>query len=1039
MLLINKVKINELNTYREEYLDCLKHNISNSIITKIIIWVDDPDHNIPKLSNKVDVFFKKDQSIFNAIEVSKKLTPEEIIIFSTTLCKFNHDLFKIKSEVGGQTVLTDGGNYFIFARNCQLSDVGQINGIFPLTRKKINLHTENQSVLKISHKSSGEVKAEIKPIIKAKSEQKVNFTPFRKKVLEKVGEFNSQKIIKRKGVIPQVEVKRRSKKLDVIIVSVNYNDLLIVSLSHNVKIFENITVVTSPDDLLCQKICQKFGVNCVVTNVMYEGGAPFNKGKAINEGIKSLDNPDFILLIDADIVLESKIDIDSLNEDVLYTSSRLICKSYQIYKTWKDRNLDIEKVGRLENNKGIGFFQLFNISNSNVDRENPYPENSQNASWSDLIFRDKFPRKSDWGGKTIHLGDPYINWDGRVTRRFLTDEEFLEILNRNYYDYKENDWGVYDFKINNSKYGCLNLKNQKSISYHRSGWRYALESMYIINSEIGIRTECFLESIFCWSGKKSKSIKENWIGFLHNPIDTEKSYLSKTNSIDIFDSKNFLESLKMCSGIFVFSKFEQKKLKEKLNKLGFKIPVNSILHPVERCEIKWSYEKFIKDRTILHVGWWLRDLTPFYGLKTEYKKIRIKLNDKIEDFLRRNFTTQSLDVFEISNLDAIEYDSMLSSSIVFLNLIDAVANNTILECIERQTPLLVNKIPSVVEYLGEEYPLFYENLEDLNFLLQSEKILEAHEYLKKLKCEYSLGRQVESSEIYSKISNFRTLFLPGDFDDSLGGVYNPGFCKFEGKDFFLPRIEKFTEYERVQNNLWKTTTAVPKMVEVDENLKIKKVIDLKLKNYSGGRIEDFRLFEHKGTLYSNHILVENNSIFPVLSSINLKSREMDIIGRIEIDKKLNKVEKNWTFISIRNDLFLIYSLSPLLVYKVDINNMKGSLIKNSNDILNWSKSGYISASTNPIIMNDGSLLMGFHSRDEKKIYHQGFLLMNDRFDILRITKEPYLSGGDFDGINKNVIYTMSIKETESHIECFAGDGDYKSISYKIKKEDLWRK
>lgn len=430
MLLINKVKINELNTYREEYLDCLKHNISNSIITKIIIWVDDPDHNIPKLSNKVDVFFKKDQSIFNAIEVSKKLTPEEVIIFSTTLFKFNHDLFKIRPEVVGQTVLTDGGNYFIFARNCQLSDVGQINGIFPLTRKKINLHTENQSVVKISHKSSGEAKAEIKPIIKAKSEQKVNFTAVRKKVLEKVGEFNSQKIIKRKGVIPQVEVKRRSKKLDVIIVSVNYNDLLIVSLSHNVKIFENITVVTSPDDLLCQKICQKFGVNCLVTSVMYEGGAVFNKGKAINEGIKSLDNPDFILLIDADIVLESKIDIDSLSEDVLYTSSRLICKSYQIYKSWKDENLDIEKVGRLENNKGIGFFQLFNISNSNVDRENPYPENSQNASWSDLIFRDKFPKKSDWGGKTIHLGDPYINWDGRVTRRFLTDEEFLEILQK---------------------------------------------------------------------------------------------------------------------------------------------------------------------------------------------------------------------------------------------------------------------------------------------------------------------------------------------------------------------------------------------------------------------------------------------------------------------------------------------------------------------------------------------------------------------------------------------------------------------------------
>ena len=38
------------------------------------------------------------------------------------------------------------------------------------------------------------------------------------------------------------------------------NDYLLVSLSHNIKIFENITVVTSSDDLMCQKICEKFGV-----------------------------------------------------------------------------------------------------------------------------------------------------------------------------------------------------------------------------------------------------------------------------------------------------------------------------------------------------------------------------------------------------------------------------------------------------------------------------------------------------------------------------------------------------------------------------------------------------------------------------------------------------------------------------------------------------------------------------------------------------------------------------------------------------------
>jgi hypothetical protein len=207
-----------------------------------------------------------------------------------------------------------------------------------------------------------------------------------------VKDLGQPTIIKRKGVVPEPNIQKENifRRLDVVIVSVNYNDLLLVSLQHNSKIFENITIVTSSDDILCQKICQKFGVNCVITDVMYEDNAIFNKGKAINEGIKSLKNPDFVLLIDADIIVKEKININELNKNVLYSSDRWICKSYNLYNQWQERNLNIEKIGRNEGDKGIGFFQLFNISNSNIDREKPYPEMSNNAAWSDLVFRDKF-------------------------------------------------------------------------------------------------------------------------------------------------------------------------------------------------------------------------------------------------------------------------------------------------------------------------------------------------------------------------------------------------------------------------------------------------------------------------------------------------------------------------------------------------------------------------------------------------------------------------------------------------------------------------
>lgn len=76
-----------------------------------------------------------------------------------------------------------------------------------------------------------------------------------------------------------------------------------------------------------------------------------------------------------------------------------------------------------------------------------------------------------------------------------------------------------------------------------------------------------------------------------------------------------------------------------------------------------------------------------------------------------------------------EYDDLLSKNVVFLKLHDAGAVNTIIECIVRNTPIVVNKIPSTIEYLGDAYPLYYERLDDIPELLTLENILSAHTYL----------------------------------------------------------------------------------------------------------------------------------------------------------------------------------------------------------------------------------------------------------------------------------------------------------------------
>jgi hypothetical protein len=88
----------------------------------------------------------------------------------------------------------------------------------------------------------------------------------------------------------------------------------------------------------------------------------------------------------------------------------------------------------------------------------------------------------------------------------------------------------------------------------------------------------------------------------------------------------------------------------------------------------------------------------------------------------------SVEIISTLNNDA--YDELLIKNIVFLNLVDASAVNTVLECIARCTPLLVNRLPAIEEYLGANYPFFYDTLAEANTKCSDlEQIQNAHDHL----------------------------------------------------------------------------------------------------------------------------------------------------------------------------------------------------------------------------------------------------------------------------------------------------------------------
>jgi hypothetical protein len=107
-------------------------------------------------------------------------------------------------------------------------------------------------------------------------------------------------------------------------------------------------------------------------------------------------------------------------------------------------------------------------------------------------------------------------------------------------------------------------------------------------------------------------------------------------------------------------------------------------------------------------------------------------------------------------IDNNSYDKLLSENIVYINLVDASAVNTLIECIVRNTPILINKIPAIVELLGENYPLYYKNNIDVyNLLSDANNIKKAYYHIKKLpKDKYLINTFIkELIKIMSIINN----------------------------------------------------------------------------------------------------------------------------------------------------------------------------------------------------------------------------------------------------------------------------------------------
>lgn len=324
----------------------------------------------------------------------------------------------------------------------------------------------------------------------------------------------------------------------------------------------------------------------------------------------------------------------------------------------------------------------------------------------------------------------------------------------------------------------LNLTGQRIFVAHRCGWSFAIHALKALHNRQGILFDGYLENSFLWKlrqpGRPDVPYTQPWVGFLHNPPAMPTWFYYQDSPQILFAREDWQQSLQYCVGLFTLSEYYAEWLRARINK-----PVSALIHPTEIPEFQFNFDRFIANpnKKIIQLGWWLRKLASIYQLPIPkdnslgYQKLKLNpafaldAKENLQKLVAKQIKVEqiTLDPVFVENTEDRthvpnqEYDELLAQNIGFIHLYDASANTAIIDCIARATPLLVNPLPAVMEYLGKDYPFYFNTLiEAAEKAMDIGLIEKTHHYLKHCETRQKLSaesfiKSMQSSEVYQQI------------------------------------------------------------------------------------------------------------------------------------------------------------------------------------------------------------------------------------------------------------------------------------------------
>jgi hypothetical protein len=258
---------------------------------------------------------------------------------------------------------------------------------------------------------------------------------------------------------------------------------------------------------------------------------------------------------------------------------------------------------------------------------------------------------------------------------------------------------------------------------HRSGWRHVVQHLRSVNDPGGVVLDDFVERTF--QHQDSGQVwQEPWVGIFHHPPNLPPWFDQTAPPPVITQLPAFRASLPHLRGAVALSAYLGGWLRSELQ-----VPVLVVKHPTEIPILRFSIERWETQafKQLVQIGWYARNYRGIYqvGVPDGFRKIHL-LQDRpwVQEATARTDLAGPFrsrpdvgNVELIGRLDDQRYDELLASSVVFCEYLDVSASNTVIEAIARNTPIVVNRLPALEEYLGKDYPLFYERIEEVPAML----------------------------------------------------------------------------------------------------------------------------------------------------------------------------------------------------------------------------------------------------------------------------------------------------------------------------------